>query len=445
MLPTFAAAMILLRFGFPQTVPDGFTVEPYGAGIEDGTAMAWAPDGRLFVCEQGGAIRVIKDGILQDAPFHALAVHDVGERGLLGIAFSPGFLSDGFVYVYSTTPPPAPHNRISRLRANPPGSDVSDGSETVLVDLDNLSEATNHNGGALHFGPDGKLYAAVGENANPSNAQDATTRLGKILRYNPDGTIPDDNPSSVSGLGSPSGGNRAIWAAGLRNPFTFAFQPGTGRMFINDVGQDAFEEVNEGFAGANYGWPATEGPFDAAAFPDFTPPVHAYEHDGEPRAISGGAFYNPSTVQFPPSFVGKYFYAEFVGGWIDTIDPEAPAGATRFATSVPGPVDLRVGPDGALYVLVRSGSPGVHRIGFAAATSSENGDGGCGGTGLEVLAALAAARLLRRAPRGHGPRDRALGGVRESRIPNPGEEGVPPSSGWGARPRFACLPRAPVI
>ena len=129
----------------------------------------------------------------------------------------------------------------------------------AIVDLDNLS-ATNHNGGAIHFGPDGKLYIAVGENAVPSNAQSLSNRHGKILRINSDGTIPGDNPLTFPGIaGSPTGVNRAIWAVGLRNPFTFAFQPGTGRMFVNDVGAGTWEEINDGIVASNYGWPNCEG------------------------------------------------------------------------------------------------------------------------------------------------------------------------------------------
>src|SRR5262249_33295487 len=159
-----------------------------------------------------------------------------GERGLLGVAFDPDFATNQFVYVYHTVPGSPPHNRVSRFTAN--GDVAASGSEVPILDLDNLSGATNHNGGAIHFGPDGKLYVDVGENADASNSQSLDNRLGKVLRINPDGSIPSDNPTSFPGIsGSPTGANRAIWAVGLRNPFTFAFQPGTGRLFINDVGQ----------------------------------------------------------------------------------------------------------------------------------------------------------------------------------------------------------------
>src|SRR5207249_10009817 len=118
-------------------------------------------------------------------------------------------------------------------------------SEVIIFELDNLSAATNHNGGALAFGADGRLYVAVGENANSANAQSMSTVLGKILRINRDGTIPSDNPFFASTTGK----NRAIWPLGLRNPFTFAFNPVGTQLYINDVGQNTWEEIDDGFAG----------------------------------------------------------------------------------------------------------------------------------------------------------------------------------------------------
>jgi glucose/arabinose dehydrogenase len=183
------------------------------------TAMEIAPDGRIFVCLQAGQLRVIKNGALLPTPFVSLSVNFSGERGLLGVAFDPDFANNQFVYVYYTTSSAPVHNRVSRFTAN--GDVAAVGSEVILMELENLS-ATNHNGGAIHFGSDGKLYIAVGENAVPSNAQSITNRLGKILRINSDGSIPVDNPSSFLGIaGTTTGLNRAIWAVGLRNPFTF--------------------------------------------------------------------------------------------------------------------------------------------------------------------------------------------------------------------------------
>ena len=229
------------------TLPSGFTESMVAGGISSPTAMSFAPDGRLFVCQQTGQLRVIKNGSLLASPFLTVTVDSAGERGLLGIAFDPNFASNQFVYIYYTVPGAPPHNRVSHFTAN--GDVVLAGSELPLLELNNLSSATNHNGGALHFGLDGKLYIAVGENANSANSQTLTNLLGKILRLNSDGTIPNDNPFFNQATGS----NRAIWALGLRNPFTFAVQPGSGRSFINDVGQSAREEINLGVAGSNYG------------------------------------------------------------------------------------------------------------------------------------------------------------------------------------------------
>jgi glucose/arabinose dehydrogenase len=235
-----------VRFGGSARVPAGFTKnESWISGMSSPTAFAQAPDGRIFVCEQTGKLRVVTAaGQLLTTAFHTFSVDSQGERGLLGVAFDPDFANNHFVYVYYTVPSPA-HNRISRLVAN---GDVSTGAETVLFDLPNLSSATNHNGGALHFGSDGKLYVGVGDNANGANAQSTTTVLGKMLRLNSDGTIPPDNPF----VATRSGQARAVWADGLRNPFTFAVQPGTGLIHINDVGQNTWEEVDVGAAGANY-------------------------------------------------------------------------------------------------------------------------------------------------------------------------------------------------
>ena len=156
--------------------------------------MAFAPDGRLFVCLQSGQVRVIdEDGVLLANPFVTLSVDSIGERGLLGVAFDPNFATNRYVYVYYTVLGSPAHNRISRFRAN--GNVAAANSEFVLVVLNNLSNATNYNGGAIHFGPDGKLLAGVGDNANGANAQSINNRLGKILRINSNGTfsriIPD--------------------------------------------------------------------------------------------------------------------------------------------------------------------------------------------------------------------------------------------------------------
>jgi glucose/arabinose dehydrogenase len=188
---------------------------------------------------------------------------------------------------------------VSRFTAS--GDVAAAGSERVLLELETLSGATNHNGGAIHFGPDGKLYVAQGDNAQASNSQTLNNRLGKVLRINPDGSIPTDNPFYDTATGA----NRSIWALGLRNPFTFAFHRTSGRMFINDVGGSKAEEINEGVAGANYGWPSQEG--SASTNPAFTPAEFFYprEADGSGKpvgiAITGGTFYDGPVKTFPGS------------------------------------------------------------------------------------------------------------------------------------------------
>ncbi|HEY6120967.1 MAG TPA: PQQ-dependent sugar dehydrogenase, partial [Pyrinomonadaceae bacterium] len=331
------------RVVFAATVPSGFTDSLVANGLSNPTAMELAPDGRIFVCEQGGSLRVIKNGALLSTPFLTVTLNSSGERGLLGVAFDPNFASNQFVYVYYTATTPTIHNRISRFTAS--GDVAVVGSETVILELDNLSSATNHNGGAIHFGPDGDLYAAAGENANGSNAQSLMTVLGKILRITANGTIPSDNPF----FSTTSGNNRAIWALGLRNPFTFAFQPGSGRLFINDVGENTWEEINEGIAGANYGWPICEGVCNSG----FENPLYTYIHDGTVCAIAGGAFYNPQTAQFPSAYLGNYFFADLCGGWIQRLDPANGNAVSGFATGISNPVDLKVSPDGSLFYLAR--------------------------------------------------------------------------------------------
>lgn len=335
-------------------LPQGFTLATHAGSLSNATAFAQAPDGRFFIAQQGGQLRVVKNGVLLATPFVQLTVDSSGERGLIGVALHPDFASNGRVYVHYTTAEGGTHNRISRFVAN---GDVSTGAETVLVDLPALSSATNHNGGAMHFGSDGKLYVAVGDNASSARAQDLDDPFGKMLRFNDDGSIPSDNPyyDTRSGLA------RAIWAYGLRNPFTFAVQPGTGRLHINDVGQGTWEEVNVGAPGANYGWPQTEGPTSDAGV---TAPLFAYRHsDTSPPgsgpggfftgfAIAGGAFY-PSSGSFPAGYRNSYYFADYVSSYVGRLDLVNGNAAYMFARLSGNPVDLRVGLDGALYVLTR--------------------------------------------------------------------------------------------
>jgi glucose/arabinose dehydrogenase len=349
----------------PTTLPDGFSETVLAIGLSNPTAMAMAPDGRIFVDLQQGDVMIFKDGGVLPTPFLHLNVDSNGERGLLGVAFDPDFVDNQYVYVYYTVPGSPAHNRVSRFTAN---GDVADpNSEVVLLDLDNLSDATNHNGGAIHFGLDGKLYVGVGENANASNSQDPTNLLGKILRINADGSVPGDNPF----LGV-AGARPEIWALGFRNPFTFAVQPGTGRIFVNDVGSNppnAREEINDLMPGGNYGWPVYEGYTND---PAYVSPLYAYASGlTDPDtgdfvcAIVGGTFYNPDNVQFPPDYVGTYFFSDLWGHWIKQYNPNTGV-VSVFATGTPGlKVDLLVDSNGSLYYLAQDNGGELARIDYS--------------------------------------------------------------------------------
>jgi glucose/arabinose dehydrogenase len=350
-----------------------FTQSQVVSGLTDPMDMEFAPDGTLFVAEQVGRLRIVKpDGTLATFLNISTKVDSSGERGLMAVAFDPNYSANHNVYLKYTkkaTSTTAVHNRVVRITADASGSRAVAGSEKLIFRLGNQSDQI-HQGGAIDFGKDGKLYIITGDNGMPNKAQQRTNLFGKMLRINKDGTIPTDNPF----YSTASGNNRAIWALGLRNPFKFAVQPGTGTIFINDVGEDAWEEINQLKKGANYGWPVHEG---VANDPQYVDPIFAYDHGGDDPAtadpattgcsITGGAFYNPTTVQYPDEYVGDYFFAEFCNGWIRSLDSSS-SEASGFAVELERPIDLEVSKDGELYYLTRgsSGSPGsVSKIGYA--------------------------------------------------------------------------------
>jgi len=216
-------------------LPAGFTESAAAVGLSNATTMEFAPNGDLWVLEQAGSVKRFRPGSIKAdvvGNVSALGIDSSNERGLLGIAFDPQYTTNKQVYLYYTAISPVTHNRISRFTVNDTNvadyyfagastTPVDDGSsgtptEQVIFDLDPLSNFTNHNGGAIHFGPDGKLYVAVGDNANGANSQSLETDLGKVLRINTDGSIPADNPF----VSATTGNNQAIWALGLRNPYT---------------------------------------------------------------------------------------------------------------------------------------------------------------------------------------------------------------------------------
>jgi glucose/arabinose dehydrogenase len=318
------------------------------------------PDGRILVAEQTGALEVLKDGRPLRAPMLDLSerVDSHWERGLLGVAVHPDFPHTPHLYVLYVAARPYPHHVLSRFVIV--GDTAQLESEHVLLEGDDQSRhggkrADGHQGGPLRFGPDGKLYVAIGEPPFAKPADCASQKLdmlqGKILRLDADGRIPADNPFFAQTTGK----YRAIWAIGLRNPYGLAFQPETGRLFETDVGQSSWEEVNEIVRGGNYGWPDAEGMSTNAAFRN---PLHAYA-PVVGRSIVGGTFYPRVSAAtstagfFPQKWRGRFFFADWAAHWVKALDPEKPEDVVTFAKGLNAPVALEVEPDGSLLVLNR--------------------------------------------------------------------------------------------
>jgi glucose/arabinose dehydrogenase len=350
----FAFESLETRTLLTATLPAGFTATQVASALTSPSAMAISDDGRVFIAQENGVIRVVKNDAILPTPFASLTVDSSGERGLLGIALDPNFDTNHYLYVFYTATTPSSHTRVSRITAN--GDTMLAGSEQVLFDLDPIPASSIWRmGGSLQFGPDGKLYVSVGDEQITANAQSLDNPYGKILRINSDGTIPTDDPfyNTTTGI------NRAIWAYGLRNPYTTAFQPGTGKFYIDDVGNSLWEEIDEGAPGANYGWGTTEGPFNQSQFPNFTEPLYAYAHNGGTLvAITGGTFYDPTFAQFPSQYVGDYFFNDFGSGEIRIFNP-ATSQVSVFATGASFPTGLAVSNNGALYYLSRGVGTGV--------------------------------------------------------------------------------------
>ena len=248
----------------------------------------------------------------------------VGEQGLLGLAFHPDYATNGLFYVYLSTPSGDAEVRRYQVSAGDPNRADAATAQRVTA-FDYPATSANHRAGWIGFGPDDMLYVATGDGGiDPGNAQRLDTPLGKILRLDIDAdafpadpdrnyAVPADNPSTIDGIAGSAAGT-GFYAAGLRNPFRDGFDRGLGDLFIGNVGQASFEEINLGRAGANYGWPATEGFFDQAAFPSFTQPIHAYAH-GSGASVTGGYVYRGESE----GLHGQYFFADFVTGQVWTL------------------------------------------------------------------------------------------------------------------------------
>ncbi|MBI5169820.1 MAG: PQQ-dependent sugar dehydrogenase [Candidatus Eisenbacteria bacterium] len=325
-------------------------------GFDSPVSMAFAPDGRVFVCEQAGRVRVVKRGRLLDRPLLTVPARASLEDGLLGVACDPDFARNGWVYVCWTDSVPRPREVIERYTVR--GDRVVSGSAKRLVELDPRTNRV-HVGGTLRVGPDGRLWVGTGDDDRGEAAQSLRSTAGKLLRFERDGSVPADNPF----VRLAHGVYGAIWARGFRNPFAFDFDPASGRPWVNDVGGSLFEEVNDVAAGANLGWPIFEGRGTDARFRD---PAHAYTH-ALGCAITGGAFVPVAGSVYPREWAGRWVFADLCASELRWLDPAAPDSATAFLrTTIAGPVDLRAGPDGCLWYLARgnsgaTGGPGSAR------------------------------------------------------------------------------------
>jgi hypothetical protein len=341
-------------------------------GALDLPIFAASPPGdthRLFVVEQTGRIRMLKDDVMLAAPFLDLStvVSCCGERGLLGLAFHPQYTTNGLFYVYYTNT--SGDTRVMRyhVSANP---DVADPTSAGPV-LSQTQPFANHNGGMLAFGPDGYLYVGLGDGGSggdPLNhAQNRSSLLGKVLRLDVDHgapyTVPADNP-----FVGQAGTRPEIWSLGLRNPWRFSFDRQTGEMYIGDVGQDQWEEIDvepAAAGGRNYGWHDMEG--GVCYLPACTPtgltlPAWTYPHS-EGCSVTGGYVYRGATV---PALSGLYLFADYCNGWVRSF--RWTAGNATAVTDQPalapgGPISS-FGEDarGELYIL-EYGAPGaLYRI-----------------------------------------------------------------------------------
>lgn len=304
----------------------GLATELVADGFDNPVFVTGAPGtDALFVIEQDGVIQVLIDGERADRPFMDITdrVGSVaGEQGLLGLAFHPDYASNGRFYAYWTDR--SGNSQLAEFNA----PELTLGDPTSEQNLLSVSQPSrNHNGGMIAFGPDGLLYVGLGDGGGrPGNrSQDTDTLLGAILRLDisPPGSylVPDDNPF----------GNE-IWVYGLRNPWRFSIDFQTRDMYIADVGQDRFEEIDvvgidEG-AATNFGWPAKEGDSCFGAGCDragFTDPILQYPHP-EGCSITGGYLYRGSAI---PEMFGHYFYADFCGGLIRSFRYDQSAGVSQ--------------------------------------------------------------------------------------------------------------------
>jgi len=371
----FGALLSTVRWSAASDPPADLTLELVASGFTRPVAVRHAGDGsgRLFVVEQDGRIMIINGGVVEPVPFLDISgkVDSTGnEQGLLGIAFHPQYASNGLFFVnYTHDPGPGlDRTQISRFEVSGGDPNQADpASETVILEIDQLF--SNHNGGDIHFGPDGFLYIGMGDGGgagDPNNqAQNLGSLLGKMLRIDIDSGalgnygIPPGNPY----VGDATAADE-IWAYGLRNPWRFSFDRFSGDLFIGDVGQFEWEEIDfqpaVGSGGENYGWSCMEGD----AFPDFNPcdenpltgPILIYGH-GPECSVTGGYLYRGVIGGLQE----RYVFADYCSGRIWFAAPSATGwSATEWADTSMNISSFGEDEDGGLYVIDLGGS--VHRF-----------------------------------------------------------------------------------
>ncbi len=344
------------------------SVERVAGDLAFPTNLAFALDGRIFFTEkETGDVRIIRDGRLLPESFVHLSVEGSAERGLLGIALDPNFERQPWVYLYYSEAGGA-SNRIVRVRAEGDSAGEIDPLITLLPAV-----AGYHNGGDLAFGPDGKLYAVTGEAHDPERAQDPNDLGGKVLRLDPDGSVPDDNPL---------GPDNPVFALGIRNSFGLCFDPRTGELWETENGPATDDEVNRIVAGANYGWPDQLGP---GGEPGFMDPVLVFPDEIVPTGCAVSA--DGRRLYFG-SYRGGLYEADLSS---DGRTAGAPGRIAGIDASV---IDVSRGPDGTIYVatsdaIVRlAGTPSGSPVPVATPTSPGFGGGGWTGAGLVIAAVL---------------------------------------------------------
>jgi glucose/arabinose dehydrogenase len=339
-----------------------FQNEVLATGFNLPVAMKFMSDGRLLVAELKGVIKVMPAPYTTPSATPFLQITNLGtnqvQQGIYDFALDPNFATNHYFYVFYTAGTPN-RDRLSRFTANPDLGTTNPSTELVLYEDPNQANSEHH-GGAISFANDGKILFTTGENFDANVAPLLTNPRGKVHRINPDGTVPTDNPF-YDGAGP---NWDSIWARGLRNPYRAYYDSPTGRYYIGDVGGNnnatSQEELNLGLAGANYGWPATEG---VTTNPAYTSPLFAYPHAGRDACITGGFIYHGNGLPgaFPSSYEGAYFYGDYAQNWIRGLNLDASSNVTGTFNfepadgSVDGPygdiVYLIEGPEGSLYYL----------------------------------------------------------------------------------------------